>query len=171
MSPSPFRPGSLVSLLFLALFVWAFTRLVTGEGGGAEIGLALAAGIVLGRRLPRRARARDFPSLAADGGASALESSGPLLLFKHSTTCPISSVAAREVARFAEAHPDIAVRRVLVIEERSLSNEVAEATGVPHESPQVIFIEGGQVRDHLSHGAVRAKALEGWLDDAEVSPR
>lgn len=175
MFRSPLSSGSAVRLLLpLGLFVWAVTRLVTGDGGGTEIGLALAMGVVLGRQLPgrtRRGSASDLPSLAAEGGLEAIGSPGPLLLFKHSTTCPISSVAAREVVRFAAEHPEIPVRRIFVIEERPLSNGVAERTRVLHESPQVIYLEGGEVRGCLSHGGVKRSALEAWFADAETLAR
>ena len=62
------------------------------------------------------------------------------LLFKHSTRCPVSSAAWREVLAFRKAHPDAAVFVVHVVEQRELSNAIAARTGVRHESPQAIVL-------------------------------
>lgn len=88
------------------------------------------------------------------------------LLFKHSTRCPVSSAAWREVAAFRKAHPDAVVLVVHVVEQRALSNAVASRTGVRHESPQAILIENGRVAWHDSHEGVTADALERLLPAA-----
>jgi len=88
------------------------------------------------------------------------------LLFKHSTRCPVSSAAWREVAAFRRAHPDAAVYVVHVVEQRPLSNAVAARTGVRHESPQAIVLESGRVAGHASHEGVTAEALEALLEGA-----
>ncbi len=59
------------------------------------------------------------------------------ILFKHSTTCPISAAAYREVEKF-EQQSDAPIALVRVIEERPLSNAIAERFGVQHQSPQVL---------------------------------
>lgn len=81
------------------------------------------------------------------------------LVFKHSTRCPVSAMAAREVSAFRTQHPDAAVYVVYVVEQRGLSNALAGRTGVRHESPQAIVLEGGRVAWHGSHEAVTADAL------------
>lgn len=91
------------------------------------------------------------------------------LVFKHSTRCPVSSVAWREVAAFRRAHPEAGVLVVHVVEQRELSNAVAVRTGVRHESPQAILLEDGRVAWHDSHEGVTAAALEGLLP--AVAPR
>ena len=85
------------------------------------------------------------------------------LVFKHSTRCPVSSAAWREVAAFRRAHPEAVVHVVHVVEQRSLSNALAARTGVRHESPQAILLENGRVTWHDSHEGVTAEALEGLL--------
>lgn len=89
------------------------------------------------------------------------------LVFKHSTRCPVSSAAWREVAAFRMAHPEAVVLVVHVVEQRSLSNAVAARTGVRHESPQAILLENGRVAWHDSHEGITAEALERLLP---VSP-
>ena len=41
-----------------------------------------------------------------------------------------------------------------LITQRELSQEVARNFEVPHQSPQVLIVEGGRVRDHDSHGGI-----------------
>jgi bacillithiol system protein YtxJ len=81
------------------------------------------------------------------------------LLFKHSTTCPISGAAFAEYERFAAAHPALASGWIEVVAERPLARLVSERTGVPHESPQALLLAGGRVRWHASHGAITETSL------------
>lgn len=52
---------------------------------------------------------------------------------------------------------------VLVREDRPLSLAVAERSGVPHESPQVICLAGGKAVGHASHYGITAAALKEML--------
>lgn len=88
------------------------------------------------------------------------------LVYKHSTRCPVSSAAWREVSAFRREHPEAAVYVVHVVEQRELSNAVASRTRVRHESPQAIVLQGGQVAWHASHEGVTAEALAGVLEGA-----
>jgi bacillithiol system protein YtxJ len=90
----------------------------------------------------------------------------PVLLLKHSTRCPISRAALRECEHFHQEHPDVELWRVLVIENRSLSVEITRATGVAHQSPQLLLFSDGQVTWHVSHWAITEKAMAGACDDA-----
>ncbi|MBB6671120.1 bacillithiol system redox-active protein YtxJ [Cohnella nanjingensis] len=77
----------------------------------------------------------------------------PLLLFKHSTQCPISAGAHEELQHYmadATAAPmDFAI--VHVIEERPVSNAIAETLGVQHKSPQAILVQDGKPQWDESH--------------------
>jgi bacillithiol system protein YtxJ len=96
---------------------------------------------------------------------------GEGLIFKHSTRCTISAAAAEEVSRFADAHPEVPVYRVLVIESRPVSNAIAERLGVPHASPQAILVRGGKAAFSVSHFDITLEALESaWLV-GEAAPR
>lgn len=79
------------------------------------------------------------------------------LIFKHSTTCPVSAEAAREVALLAT---DLPVYQVNVREQRELSNWVAAAYAVTHESPQLILVRDGKAVRSWSHGEVRRETVE-----------
>lgn len=90
---------------------------------------------------------------------------GRVLLFKHSLTCPVSSAAFREFQRFLAvgAPENVEVRLIEVQNARQASNRVAELTGVRHESPQALLIDGGAVRWHRSHGQITAQSLAAAL--------
>lgn len=87
---------------------------------------------------------------------------GLVLLFKHSTQCPVSARAHEEFLRHApRAHQrGVALALVRVIEERPLSLEIARRTGIEHASPQALLLRGGEVLWHASHRRVTAEALE-----------
>ena len=69
-------------------------------------------------------------------------------VYKHSTTCPISAMAAQVVQGHEFDRP---VYWVNVIEQRPLSNWVADSYGLTHQSPQLLKLTGGQVEQHWSH--------------------
>lgn len=81
------------------------------------------------------------------------------VIFKHSTRCPVSAGARRQVERFLSENPDREIHLVHVIEDRPLSNYIAEKTGVEHASPQVIILKDGSVSWHDSHFEITAENL------------
>jgi bacillithiol system protein YtxJ len=78
----------------------------------------------------------------------------PVVIFKHSLTCPISSAAYKQMAEF-----DGEVALVEVQRARELSTEIEDRLGVAHESPQVIVLRNGQVVWNASHFRVTADAV------------
>lgn len=89
-----------------------------------------------------------------------------LLLFKHSPRCGVSRWALEEVERLEGEADGMPIAVVDVVEERELSQEVAERTGVRHQSPQLLYLEDGVVRWDLSHGAITADAVRRRLAEA-----
>ncbi len=85
----------------------------------------------------------------------------PVFLFKHSTTCPISSTAYHEVAGYAKGSDEASapVYLVKVIESRPVSNAIADRTGVAHASPQLILIEGEKAVWNASHYKINRDAI------------
>lgn len=79
----------------------------------------------------------------------------PVVVFKHSTTCPISSAAYREMEQFTSAP----VALVVVQRARDVSNEVAARTGVVHQSPQAIIIRNGEAVWSASHYDITAESV------------
>jgi bacillithiol system protein YtxJ len=84
---------------------------------------------------------------------------GKHLLFKHSTTCPISAKAHEEFQEFVSENP-ISAAVVHVIEDRPVSNQVAEDFGIKHESPQIFLIENGEVRWNTSHWKIKKEGIK-----------
>jgi len=78
------------------------------------------------------------------------------LVFKHSTTCPISAEAAREVAGLVT---DLPVYQVNVREQRDLSNWVAAEYAVTHQSPQLILVAAGKAVRSWSHWEIRRETV------------
>ena len=77
----------------------------------------------------------------------------PVFIFKHSTRCSISSMSLDRLLRNwkEEDATKITPYYLDLIAYRSLSNSVADRLGVPHESPQVLLIQNGEVTYHESH--------------------
>ena len=73
---------------------------------------------------------------------------GDCYIYKHSTACPVSAAAAQVVESTAF---DLPMHWVNVIEQRRLSNQVADRYVVRHESPQLLKIEQGSAMTVLSH--------------------
>ncbi len=82
------------------------------------------------------------------------------ILYKHSTSCPVSAWVIDEVLEFARTHPDWTVYLLKVIEQRGLSDAVAERLGVRHESPQAFVIKAGRCVWNASHSTISADNLE-----------
>lgn len=82
----------------------------------------------------------------------------PVVIFKHSVTCPISSHVYSEVAEI-----NAEVNLVVVQTERSISNAIAERTGIRHESPQAIVLKDGKPVYHASHYDVTAEEVNAKL--------
>jgi bacillithiol system protein YtxJ len=70
----------------------------------------------------------------------------PVIVFKHSNSCGISSGVYSEV-RSIEAEVNV----VVVQTHRGLSNEIEKRTGIRHQSPQAIVLSGGEPIYHASH--------------------
>lgn len=79
----------------------------------------------------------------------------PIILFKHSLTCPISHAAYEEMS-LLKNEP---VSLVVVQDARVLSNEIAKRTGVRHESPQAMIVRDGEVAWHASHYDITKTAI------------
>ena len=85
----------------------------------------------------------------------------PVVLFKHSTRCPISSAALREYESFAEQHgKQVHCAYVDLVAHRDVSNAVARTLGVSHQSPQAILLADEQAVWDTSHGGITRPALE-----------
>ena len=86
----------------------------------------------------------------------------PIMLFKHSTRCAISSMALNRLERsWNDAEVEGMKPYILdLIRYRDISNEVATSFGVPHESPQVIVLKNGEVVYDTSHMGINFQDLK-----------
>ena len=87
----------------------------------------------------------------------------PVILFKHSRTCPVSLSADRQMQAFAQARPDVPVYLLCVLKHRALARLIADQIGVHHESPQAILFQRGNVIGHLSHDEIDVDELSGLV--------
>jgi bacillithiol system protein YtxJ len=85
------------------------------------------------------------------------------LLFKHSSTCPISCGAFEEYEQWLASAPGVASAWLNVVAERPLARTVTERTGVQHESPQALLLVGGRCVWNASHGAITKASLAAAL--------
>jgi len=84
------------------------------------------------------------------------------LLLKHSTSCPISGRAFRACQAFL-AGRGVAAGWIHVVDQRDWSREVAERTGVAHQSPQVLLLRNGSVAWSASHFDITEERLAAAL--------
>ena len=82
-----------------------------------------------------------------------------VILFKHSTTCPISNGVYNEVSK-----ADADINLIVVQNSRNVSTALAEKTGIRHESPQAIVLKNGEVVYHASHYDITAAEVENHLN-------
>jgi len=89
----------------------------------------------------------------------------PVLIFKHSTRCSISSMAWDRMKRNwnSEDSEKATPYYLDLISFREVSNEVAKAFDVYHESPQVILIKEGVAVYDNSHMGINYKDIIGRL--------
>lgn len=90
----------------------------------------------------------------------------PVVVLKHSTTCPVSANALDEYEAYLNNAPNANVDYVLVkvIESRPVSNLIAEDTGVKHASPQIVYVKDKEAVWNTSHWSVTKAHMTAVLD-------
>lgn len=87
----------------------------------------------------------------------------PVLLFKHSTRCPISTMAYQRLEKGKSNLTDkVDVFYLDLIQYRTVSNWIAEHLNITHQSPQVILIADETVVHISTHGDIH---VQGVLSD------
>lgn len=89
------------------------------------------------------------------------------LLFKHSSTCPISQAAYEEYETFANENEIVKTYYLVVQEDRSLSNHIAEKFQIKHESPQAILFKNSEPVWHASHWKITFDSLKKAIEENE----
>ena len=85
----------------------------------------------------------------------------PVLLFKHSLSCPISSKAFAEFESYLQkADPRISYNLITVQTAQNVSNEAASRLRIDHESPQAILVRDGRGVWNASHFGITASSID-----------
>lgn len=85
----------------------------------------------------------------------------PVVIFKHSLTCPISTDASTQMSIV-----DADVNLVIVQISRNISSEIEQRTNIRHESPQLIILKDEKPIFSASHYKITADSVEGALKNA-----
>ncbi len=89
----------------------------------------------------------------------------PVVIFKHSLTCPISATAYNQMSQFQGEVALVEVQRA-----GELSRAIENQLGIAHESPQVIVLCKGRVTWDASHFDVRADAVSKAVAECDREP-
>jgi len=88
----------------------------------------------------------------------------PVIIFKHSTRCPVSRMALKSFENEYNIEEGSAKPYFLdLIAHRDVSNEIASRFNVTHQSPQVIVIKNGQEVFNTSHDDIDAGVVKGKI--------
>lgn len=88
----------------------------------------------------------------------------PVVVFKHSTRCSISSMALNRLKNVELSVMADNFYFLDLLSFRSLSNTVAEKFKVFHESPQILILRNGSCIYEASHGEINAAELQEQLE-------
>ena len=83
----------------------------------------------------------------------------PKFIFKHSNLCFISNEVFRDITQL-----NAKIHIVVVQDARDVSDRIEQITGVRHESPQALIIEGRKCIYSASHYDVDPSILGGYLN-------
>lgn len=85
----------------------------------------------------------------------------PVMLFKHSTRCSISSMALSRLENYWDIDEE-ALQPVYLdlIAYRNLSNKIAADLGVTHQSPQVLIVKNGKCTYQASHNQIDVEDIK-----------
>ena len=89
----------------------------------------------------------------------------PVVIFKHSTRCGVSSMVLRSFENHYNLEDgSVRIYYLDLLAHRDLSNEVAMRFQVIHQSPQILVIKNGQTVYHASHHSIHAQDLEALVE-------
>ncbi|UCG85780.1 MAG: bacillithiol system redox-active protein YtxJ [Gemmatimonadota bacterium] len=110
----------------------------------------------------RDKKAKQEQDRATDNALNEVLQADLAIIYKHSTLCPTSALAMRQVQDFMTRNPAVPVYVVDVIRDRKLARQLAGDLRIQHESPQAIVLRNGVPRAHCSHYDITADQLETW---------
>lgn len=88
----------------------------------------------------------------------------PVVFFKHSTRCSISSMALNRLESNWQPNTDHVLPVYLdLIAYRNISNQLAEDFEVIHQSPQVLVVKNGKCVYNASHNQIDVELIKAQL--------
>ncbi len=88
----------------------------------------------------------------------------PILIFKHSARCGVSSAVKSQFESSWTSQNDLCEIYYLdLLAYRAISNEIERITGVEHQSPQAIVMDQNKVIYAASHSSIDATEIENLL--------
>ena len=88
-----------------------------------------------------------------------LSTTKPVIIFKHSTRCSISRMALKQFENEFDLEEKVTPYFLDLLENRSISNEIATRFDVEHQSPQLILIKDGKAIYNVSHSDIQVDDL------------
>lgn len=82
-----------------------------------------------------------------------LSSTKPVVIFKHSTRCSISTMAKGRLDRASQPE-GVDFYYLDLLAYRPLSNKIAQVFDVPHESPQLLLIKNAACTYEETHNGI-----------------
>jgi len=87
-----------------------------------------------------------------------------IAIFKHSTRCPVSTMAKRRLSSKWDFNDELPFYHLDLIKHRKISNLIAHKFAIPHESPQFLLIKDGECVYETSHGSVSVDGVKSFLN-------
>jgi len=84
----------------------------------------------------------------------------PVLVFKHSIRCSISSMVLNKFENTYQDDAGFEIYYLDLIAHREVSNEIASRYGIVHQSPQAILISNGKPILDESHTGIRYEEID-----------
>lgn len=84
----------------------------------------------------------------------------PVVFFKHSTRCSISSMAMSRLEREWDLDDQVDLYYLDLLRYREISNEIADRLTIEHQSPQLIMVKDGRVVYHASHNIIQVEKVK-----------
>lgn len=83
-----------------------------------------------------------------------------VILYKHSYRCSVCNFSKSRVeANIEEQSQKARFVFIDVIKNRSVSDRIAELSGISHQSPQLLIVQNGRVIQHASHGEISSDMI------------
>lgn len=86
-----------------------------------------------------------------------------VIIFKHSTRCGISRMTLKQFENEYDLDDLVTPYFLDLLQNRDISNEIANRFGIEHQSPQLILIKNGEPIYNASHGDIYADDLKRYI--------